>query len=248
MRRQVFFCSLGGFDTHGAQSWQHWDLLRQVSEALAAFYNATVEMGVADRVTSFTLSDFGRTLQPSGSGSDHGWGSHQLILGGAVQGGRCTARSRRWRSADRRCGITRRPDPDDVDRSVRRDAGRLARRAGRAVAGGVPQHRQIQRAHSRFHGSLTSGRSKECRVTITAESPVEERSCAAAGRRVEKQRLRPLLTTTASIHTLVACSANRPDAGSRITRVTTSRIVAAARPAALFYSWSPITRLARQGL
>lgn len=87
MSRQVFFCSLGGFDTHGAQSWQHWDLLRQVSEALAAFYTSTEEMGIADRVTSFTLSDFGRTLQPSGSGSDHGWGSHQLILGGAVRGG-----------------------------------------------------------------------------------------------------------------------------------------------------------------
>jgi uncharacterized protein (DUF1501 family) len=87
MSRQVFFCSLGGFDTHGAQSWQHWDLLRQVSQALAAFYNATVELGVADRVTSFTLSDFGRTLQPSGSGSDHGWGNHHLILGGAVRGG-----------------------------------------------------------------------------------------------------------------------------------------------------------------
>ena len=88
MRRQVFFCSLGGFDTHGGQSWQHWDLLRQVAEGLSAFYNATNEMGVADRVTSFTLSDFGRTLQPSGTGSDHGWGSHQLVLGGAVQGGK----------------------------------------------------------------------------------------------------------------------------------------------------------------
>ena len=88
MSRQVFFCSLGGFDTHGSQSWQHWELLRQLSEGLAAFYNATSELGVADRVTSFTLSDFGRTLQPSGTGTDHGWGSHHLVLGGAVQGGR----------------------------------------------------------------------------------------------------------------------------------------------------------------
>ena len=88
MSRQVFFCSLGGFDTHGSQSWQQWNLLRQLSEGLAAFYNATNELGVADRVTSFTLSDFGRTLQPSGSGSDHGWGSHHLLLGAAVQGGR----------------------------------------------------------------------------------------------------------------------------------------------------------------
>ncbi|MBL9138435.1 MAG: DUF1501 domain-containing protein [Verrucomicrobiales bacterium] len=88
IQRQVFFCSLGGFDTHGAQSWQHWDLLRQVSEAMAAFYEATQELGVADRVTTFTLSDFGRTLEPSGAGSDHGWGNHHLILGGAVLGGR----------------------------------------------------------------------------------------------------------------------------------------------------------------
>ncbi|HYE30353.1 MAG TPA: DUF1501 domain-containing protein [Methylomirabilota bacterium] len=88
MSRQVFFCSLGGFDTHGAQGWQHWDLLRQLSEALIAFYNSTVEMGVADSVTSFTLSDFGRSLQPSGSGTDHGWGNHHIVLGGAVSGGK----------------------------------------------------------------------------------------------------------------------------------------------------------------
>ena len=87
MSRQVFFCSIGGFDTHGSQSWQHWDLLRQVSQALAAFYDATIELGMPDKVTSFTLSDFGRTLQPSGSGSDHGWGNHHLIMGGAVKGG-----------------------------------------------------------------------------------------------------------------------------------------------------------------
>lgn len=87
MARQVFFCSIGGFDTHGSQSWQHWDLLKQVSEAMAAFYSATVELGIPDRVTSFTLSDFGRTLQPSGSGTDHGWGNHHLVMGGAVNGG-----------------------------------------------------------------------------------------------------------------------------------------------------------------
>jgi uncharacterized protein (DUF1501 family) len=87
MSRQVFFCSMGGFDTHGSQAWQHWNLLDQLSEAMSAFYNATAEMGVADRVTTFSLSDFGRSLQPSGSGSDHGWGNHHLIMGGAVQGG-----------------------------------------------------------------------------------------------------------------------------------------------------------------
>jgi len=86
--RQIFFCSLGGFDTHGGQSYQQWDLLQQVSAALDAFYSATVQLGVASQVTTFTLSDFGRTLQPSGTGSDHGWGNHHLIIGDAVQGGR----------------------------------------------------------------------------------------------------------------------------------------------------------------
>jgi len=85
--RQVFFCSLSGFDLHSGESWNHYDLLTQVSQALAAFYNATVELGVQSSVTTFTLSDFGRTLQPGGTGSDHGWGSHYFIMGGAVKGG-----------------------------------------------------------------------------------------------------------------------------------------------------------------
>ncbi|CAN5398570.1 DUF1501 domain-containing protein [soil metagenome] len=84
--RQVFFCGLGGFDTHSGQDYQQWDLLKQVSGALKSFYDSTVEMGVSQQVTSFTLSDFGRSLQPSGTGSDHGWGSHHLIVGGGVSG------------------------------------------------------------------------------------------------------------------------------------------------------------------
>jgi uncharacterized protein (DUF1501 family) len=85
--RQIFFCSLSGFDLHSGESWNHYDLLTQVSQALSAFYNATVELGVQNSVTTFTLSDFGRTLQPGGTGSDHGWGSHYFIMGGAVRGG-----------------------------------------------------------------------------------------------------------------------------------------------------------------
>lgn len=84
--RQVFFCGLGGFDTHSGQDYQQWDLLRQVSQAMKAFYDATIEMNVAEQVTSFTLSDFGRSFEPSGTGSDHGWGSHHLIVGGGVRG------------------------------------------------------------------------------------------------------------------------------------------------------------------
>ncbi len=87
MSRQVFFCSLSGFDTHSGQSWEQWDLFRQLSAGMLAFYNSTIEMGIADKVTTFTESDIGRTLQPSGTGSDHGWGSHHLVLGGAVKGG-----------------------------------------------------------------------------------------------------------------------------------------------------------------
>lgn len=87
INRQVFFCGLGGFDTHSGQDWNHWYLLQQVSQALGAFYAATQELGVENQVTTFTTSEFGRTLQPSGSGSDHGWGSHHFVLGGAVKGG-----------------------------------------------------------------------------------------------------------------------------------------------------------------
>ncbi|MFN2475889.1 MAG: DUF1501 domain-containing protein [Chthoniobacterales bacterium] len=88
MRRQIFFCSVGGYDTHGDQLTGQANLLTELSQALNAFYNSTAELGVADQVTTFTASDFGRTFPTNGSGSDHGWGSHQFVLGGAVQGGR----------------------------------------------------------------------------------------------------------------------------------------------------------------
>ncbi len=85
--RQVYFVAQGGFDTHGGQVWQQNDLLKQVSAAMAAFYTGMQELNTGDAVTSFTLSDFGRTLQPNSGGTDHAWGNHQLVLGGAVQGG-----------------------------------------------------------------------------------------------------------------------------------------------------------------
>lgn len=87
-RRQIFFVSLGGFDTHTNELATLDTLLGQLSPALRAFYDATAAIGMAERVTTFTLSDFGRTMQPaSGAGSDHAWGNHHLILGGAVHGG-----------------------------------------------------------------------------------------------------------------------------------------------------------------
>lgn len=88
IKRQVFFVSLGGFDTHDKLNSQHPVLLAKVGQALKTFMDATTELGVARQVTTFTASDFGRTLSSNGDGSDHGWGSHHLVMGGAVQGGR----------------------------------------------------------------------------------------------------------------------------------------------------------------
>ena len=86
-KRQVFFVSIGGFDTHDGLAAIHPGLLTTVSTALSAFYQATVELGVQNQVTTFTASDFGRTLTAD-DGSDHGWGSMHFMLGGAVAGGR----------------------------------------------------------------------------------------------------------------------------------------------------------------
>ena len=88
IQRQIFFVSVGGFDTHSAQLPTQDALFGQMSPAMGAFYAATQELGVGNAVTTFTLSDFSRTFKPdSNSGSDHAWGSHHLIVGGAVKGG-----------------------------------------------------------------------------------------------------------------------------------------------------------------
>ena len=95
MTRQIFFCSLGGFDTHTGQvtggdpaSGTQANLLAQLSGAMRAFYDATVTLGVASQVTAFTLSDFSRTWIPNGTlGTDHAWAAHHFIMGGAVRGG-----------------------------------------------------------------------------------------------------------------------------------------------------------------
>ncbi|MEM9301512.1 MAG: DUF1501 domain-containing protein [Pseudomonadota bacterium] len=87
IRRQAFFVGMGGFDTHSAQATNLPGLLSAVDGALKSFYDATVELGVAEKVTTVTLSEFGRTLSSNGDGTDHGWGGHQLAVGGAVQGG-----------------------------------------------------------------------------------------------------------------------------------------------------------------
>ena len=92
LERQIFFVSQGGYDTHQDQINNQGGNFSAVSAALGAFYSATVELGLQDSVATFTLSDFSRTLQASGSGanagSDHGWGNHQFVIGGgSVLGG-----------------------------------------------------------------------------------------------------------------------------------------------------------------
>jgi uncharacterized protein (DUF1501 family) len=98
MKRQVFFCSVGGYDTHTNQvtlaptlnttTGAHTNLLNEVSEALYAFQRAMEQISLSDKVTSFTASDFGRTFPTNSQGSDHGWGSHCMVMGGAVNGRR----------------------------------------------------------------------------------------------------------------------------------------------------------------
>jgi uncharacterized protein (DUF1501 family) len=87
-KRQVFFVSLGGFDMHDNLAADHPTQVGLVANAMRAFYDTSVAMGFADKVTTFTGSDFGRTLTPNDDGSDHGWGSMHFVMGGAVNGRR----------------------------------------------------------------------------------------------------------------------------------------------------------------
>ena len=86
-KRQVFFVSMGGFDTHDAQNTNHALLMARLSHALRYFDDALGAMGARERVTTFTASDFGRTFTSNGDGTDHGWGAHHFVSGGAVRGG-----------------------------------------------------------------------------------------------------------------------------------------------------------------
>jgi uncharacterized protein (DUF1501 family) len=88
LHRQIFFVKLKGFDTHGGQLAQHPQLLRSLSGAMGDFNLALQELDMEDEVTTFTMSDFGRSLGNNGSGTDHAWGGHAFVMGGAVKAGR----------------------------------------------------------------------------------------------------------------------------------------------------------------
>lgn len=93
LTRQCFFCSLGGFDTHGeGQLVEQQQKFAQIDAAVSAFMAEIAALGLSKQVTLFTASDFGRTLVSNSRGSDHGWGNHHLVYGGAVQGGKLHGR------------------------------------------------------------------------------------------------------------------------------------------------------------
>jgi uncharacterized protein (DUF1501 family) len=91
VNRQIFYCQLGGFDTHNNELAGQGNLITQFSQAVRAFYDEMIVQGVNNDVTTFTLSDFGRTFNPTGTGAtvgtDHAWGSHMFVIGGGVAGG-----------------------------------------------------------------------------------------------------------------------------------------------------------------
>lgn len=87
VKRQVFFVNLYGFDTHDGQNKKHADLMARLNHGMKYFDNAMQALGIGSSVTTFTASDFGRTFTSNGDGTDHGWGSHHFVMGGAVAGG-----------------------------------------------------------------------------------------------------------------------------------------------------------------
>ncbi|MBC8139906.1 MAG: DUF1501 domain-containing protein, partial [Armatimonadetes bacterium] len=87
-KRQIFFASLGGFDTHDLQLNTHPNLMKTLNDGLAALHASFAAQGLNEDVTTFTLSEFGRTIQNADAGTDHAWGSHALVLGGDVNGGK----------------------------------------------------------------------------------------------------------------------------------------------------------------
>ncbi len=96
-KRQIFFIRLGGWDTHAGQAADHPRLLETLATGLDEFSRALVEMGVSSQVTTFTASEFGRTLSANGDGTDHGWGGHHLVMGGAVAGGKIYGTMPEWK-------------------------------------------------------------------------------------------------------------------------------------------------------
>lgn len=116
MQKQVFFVLMGGWDTHSDQLERQPDLLNFLNEAVDSFQGAIDDLGIADSVTGFTASDFGRTLSSNGNGTDHGWGGHSFVFGGAVDGGRVIGETPDYSDSD---------NPDDAGEEDGSFAGRI---------------------------------------------------------------------------------------------------------------------------
>ena len=116
MQQQVFFVQMGGWDTHSDQNERFPPLLSGLNEAVGAFQDTVDSLGAANSVTSFTASDFGRTLTSNGNGTDHGWGGHAFVFGGAVSGGSVYGAMPSFRAND---------NPDDAGERDGSFAGRI---------------------------------------------------------------------------------------------------------------------------
>jgi len=116
MTRQVFFVQMGGFDTHTDQGEREPVLMQELNTAVTAYQETIDDLGFSNSVTSFTASDFGRTLTSNGNGTDHGWGGHNFVFGGAVDGGRIVGQMPSYSSTD---------NPDEASESDGTFAGRL---------------------------------------------------------------------------------------------------------------------------
>ncbi len=141
----------GGFDTHSEQLETQTPLLQQLSQAVAAFYTATKELGIDSSVTTFTASEFGRTLTPSGAdGSDHAWGNHHFIVGSGVAGGRFYGSFPLLTPGGANDANTRGVlIPHHRGGSVRIHSGAMVRRATGQLADGLPEHRQLRHQPAR---------------------------------------------------------------------------------------------------
>ena len=144
--RQVFFCSMGGFDTHTSQDGNHTGAA--AGAVVGAWRRSTSpprKSACPTSVTAFTQSEFGRTLQPNGTGTDHAWGSHQFVLGGAVRGRHLRPAAGVRAGRPRRRRQPRRVDSDDRHVAVRRHARQVVRRLAGRAGRDVPEPGQLRR-------------------------------------------------------------------------------------------------------
>ena len=174
-KRQVFMVSLGGFDTHSGQDTTHPALLTQLAGAIDAFQKAMVELNAAQKVTLFTASDFGRTLTVNGDGTDHGWGGHHFVVGGAVKGKQVVGSYPDLTANGPTDAGNGRLIPDHRGRAVRGDTGALdGRRSPRSCPLILPNIVNFPVERSRLHDADAPRQATAlcCALRIPTEPPM----------------------------------------------------------------------------